>query len=302
MGELIKGEISMSPDRFRELHEDKIASANTRLTALVEINPQIPLYGFEDMQRLLAGDPEVLKMVVDVFNISRPGESDQTLDTQEVFTLVPEKDFFTTFPEQPYSGPNGRNYKRLTKYFPEHATADLNALIAAANHTIAIHTPDGDPVRPGLLIDSGYRSPWYQTIIILRMMAKYGIDEAFNYASLAGRSQHSDPNKPAVDFAVMGDANGNRVVDPTTGKPDDNISFENSLEFEAVLKHGPSQGFWLPYHPNPADPLSPISPAGIKVEFWHWQHVGVDKAIELMAIHGVYEAIEARKAIRLLSR
>lgn len=298
MAELIKGEASMSPDRFRELHEANIAGASARLTSLVEINPKIPLYNFEDMQQLLAGDPDVLQMIVDVFNISRPGESDQTLDTLEVFTHVPNKDFFTVYPEEPYVGPNGRAYKRLTKYFPEHATADLNALIAAANETIAENTPDGDPVRPGLLIDSGYRSPWYQTVIILRMMAKYGINEAFNYASLAGRSQHSDPMKPAVDFAVMGDAHGTRVIDPDTGKPDDNISFENSLEFYALLEHGPAHGFWLPYHPNPADPLSPISPAGIKVEFWHWQYVGREIAAKLMALHGVYEAATARKTLR----
>lgn len=189
---------------------------------------------------------------------------------------------------QQYTGPNGNKYQYLPKYIPEHIYKHLKNLISSSDRVLDKLSDLYKLKNRKLIITSGFRSDAYQTYVVIpRMLAKYGPDQAFGFVSIPGCSQHSNPIETAFDFTVMGDRNGNRLID---GKEDDNISMLLSPEFIALMMLAPKYGFWLPYFPDLNNLESGKSLKGINIETWHWQYVG-DKAQALMDDNRVYDAI-----------
>jgi len=267
-------------------------------TLLIEMHPKAPTFGeqelFSTMEEMGIG--QYRQLLRDIYNVS--SDSIGQINNEVRRTYVPSSDYFYEIPGRRYKGADGKERKTLPKFIPIHIHAQLESLLLTSTTVINAKKPASDPTRPGLIIDSAYRSPWYQAIVIARNIHKYGIPGAFTYVTLPGYSQHSDEKHTAVDFTVIGDAQGLITSDPLTGKPNNVLGFEHSLEFEYLLQNAPNHGFWLPYHPNPSDPQSNTTALGIVFEPWHWQYVG-ENATSLMKKHLVYESVLARKKQRI---
>ncbi len=106
-----------------------------------------------------------------------------------------------------------------------------------------------------LLIDSGYRSPAYQTILFLYYLKLH----RFNFLRTAqgvafpGYSEHGNPERQAIDFITTGGV-------PSDEKP---IGFEKTREFKWLLKNANKFGFYLSYPKNNKE--------GVMFEPWHWR-------------------------------
>lgn len=270
--------------------------ANIDLTRLIEQYPEAAIFAEHDLTNAMdaLGISQHHQLLKDIFNLSPESTGATPL---EQHSYVPPREHFHEIVAHSYMGADGKERNTLPKFVPTHMSAPLESLMKASSEAIKSLQAPGDPARPGLTVDSGYRSPWYQTMVITRMIDKYGLPDAFKYVALAKESQHSNAEEPAVDFMIIGDRNGQRAVDPATGLYDEISSFEQSIEFDYLLENAPNQGFWLPYHPNPSDPMSNMSKTGIVFEPWHWQYVG-DSAKDLMEQNKVYHSVMVRKQSR----
>jgi len=112
---------------------------------------------------------------------------------------------------------------------------------------------DGETGRK-LLIDSGYRSPAYQTILFLYYLKLH----EFNFLRTAqgvafpGYSEHGNPERQAIDFITIDSV-------PSDGK---SSGFEKTKEFKWLIKNASKFGFYLSYSKNNKD--------GVMYEPWHW--------------------------------
>jgi len=106
-----------------------------------------------------------------------------------------------------------------------------------------------------LLIESGYRSPAYQMIVFLKYFNfyKFNFSKTLKRVALPGYSEHSYPQKQAVDFITA------------EGIPQDesSLDFTETNEYKWLLKNAHRFGFYQSYpYPNKL---------GIIFESWHWQ-------------------------------
>lgn len=190
------------------------------------------------------------------------------------FLINPKPENFATI-QQSYIGPDGQPRQPLTKYLP---MTIYQAFLQMNDNYINYLASEYDPAkpkRPGLIIVSGYRSPWYQAAVYIIGVTDKGVGGMYDHMTLPGYSGHSSIKKCAIDLTHLGDANGLR-----TNIDGSEIGFEDTVEFAWLMKHAPSHGFWLPYPPGNKD--------GIIFEPWHWQYVGsAKKAQYLMKKHKV---------------
>ena len=189
------GQKSLTPEDFDTFHAGKLAEINSYLTQVTNQNQELPCYGEEEIRTLLANRTDILDTLRDTFRLIGPDPGNDP----EVFTHVPPIERFTSLPEISYKGADGNNYRRLVKYVPVHIAEHLHDLSNSCNEYITLYTPAGAPKRPGLIVQSGYRSPWYQAIVMLRVIEQYGsANEALRHVTISGQSQHSDPKKTAL--------------------------------------------------------------------------------------------------------
>ena len=105
-----------------------------------------------------------------------------------------------------------------------------------------------------LLIDSGYRSPAYQTILFLYYLKlhKFNFLRTAQGVAFPGYSEHGNPERQAIDFITIDGI-------PSDGKPS---GFEKTKEFKWLIKNVNKFGFYLSYPKNNKD--------GVMYEPWHW--------------------------------
>lgn len=281
---------SIDPETFtKNWSQAEITDANNWITARLPENVRSPVYTVDETISMLSEHPYAVRIVGDLLNLEGPETNGDRLPDPPADALFSEV-------SQSYVGADGKLRNPNTKFFPRHAYTSFLGLQQDCNKYIEEQVAaNGWSARPGIIMDSGYRSPSYQALTLLRTIAERGLDDALQRAALAGRSQHNDYEHPAFDAMIIGDEHGVRMTDER-GLPDNTASFEQSLEFEAMMQFGPEHGYWLPFHPDPDNPTSGVSPSGIIFEPWHWQYVGSpEEAKRLMAENRVYEAVAARK-------
>lgn len=193
--------------------------------------------------------------------------------------------------DAPYIGPDQKERYPLPKFIPLHIVPDLSRMQAAYKEFLASPYNKNLPERPGLIIESGYRSPYYQMGLFIRFLKSCGISGTFERIALPGISQHADYERCAVDFTSMGDSQGNKRT-----KNGREIDFSETLEGAWLIKNAPRFGFWTPYFPDPRDVSKTTGRDGILVEPWHFQYVGRE-AESLMRTNRIPELFQARSEL-----
>ena len=112
-----------------------------------------------------------------------------------------------------------------------------------------------------IVIDNGYRSYDYQTLIFDRISEEKGLDYAFSYVALPGTSEHQ--SGLAIDVAYYKDGVFRDSID------------EESKEYMWMINNAHKYGFILRY------PKGKEEITGYSFEPWHFRYVGVDLAQEL---------------------
>ena len=155
----------------------------------------------------------------------------------------PPKDLIA-IPNQPFTR-RGSTETLHGKY----VTEDVHLALEAMNEQLQ------RDLGKKLLVQSGYRSPTYQTLTWLRYYAFYGfdIDKVCSLVAVPGYSEHGDPKNLAVDFLTE------------DGVPEDGDveGFANTPEYAWLLAHASDFGFFLSY---PRD-----NDLGVSFEPWHWR-------------------------------
>ena len=106
-----------------------------------------------------------------------------------------------------------------------------------------------------LNVDSGYRSPAYQTILFLYYLQfhKFNFKRVIRAVAIPGYSEHGNPKMQAIDFITSKGV-------PTDGQP---FRFEKTDEYKWLIENANKYGFVLSY---PKD-----NDKGIMFEPWHWR-------------------------------
>ncbi|MDP3052670.1 MAG: D-alanyl-D-alanine carboxypeptidase family protein [bacterium] len=105
-----------------------------------------------------------------------------------------------------------------------------------------------------LLINSGYRSPAYQMLILLHILKKndWKIKKTVKDVVLPGYSEHGYPQKQAIDFTTAG------ILKKK------NKDFSQTKEYQWLEKNASKFGFYLSFPKN--------NKVGVKFEPWHWRY------------------------------
>lgn len=159
-----------------------------------------------------------------------------------------------------YTGTDGKRRLPLPKYVPTPIFPYLKEMQENYLKYLEESYPKDLPRRPGLIVMSGYRSPYYQVIVFVRNLHQVGIERTLEVTSLPGESQHASFKNCAIDFTSMGDENGSMC------------DFEKTIEFEWLLSNSFKYNFWLPYFPSSSDPKAPLGQNGLAVEPWHYEY------------------------------
>ena len=254
--------ISTINDRMRDAGSNGVFATSTRrLLTLTDNGVLSPLTSGDDL-RAVAREENVIAYT---FDLVRQHLSLTSLDLGEAvdpanFTII----------DQTYLGPNGNEYHPLPKYLPHHvAEAFIEMNDAYSRYMAETDLFRDKPPRPGLIVQSGFRSPAYQFAVMVKKIGQIGVDKTANVMTRPGASQHHDQINTAVDINSLGDWHGKRIY-PNS----DPRGFEMTPEFDWLLDNSPQFGFWLPYHPNPASPTTDISASGVAVEPWHLRYIG----------------------------
>lgn len=114
--------------------------------------------------------------------------------------------------------------------------------------------------NPGrkLLIGSGYRSPAYQIVIFVRLLAtQYGgdIGKTIRHASPPAYSQHTIASRTAIDMQNIDGL-------PSDNNPDD---FKDTVEYAWLQQHASAFDFYESWPEN--------NEYGMRPEPWHWQYI-----------------------------
>jgi LAS superfamily LD-carboxypeptidase LdcB len=107
-----------------------------------------------------------------------------------------------------------------------------------------------------LLIGSGYRSPAFQIVTLIYILAKvydFDLSQTLKRVAMPRYSQHCSVSNTAIDMLNI------------DGEPSDNDpqKFGESIEYTWLLKNANKFNFNESYPPN--------NPDGIMWEPWHWQ-------------------------------
>ena len=107
----------------------------------------------------------------------------------------------------------------------------------------------------GLLLFSGYRSPWHQLLVLIGTYKKrgYRLSRALRYATVPGYSEHGDPVHTAVD---IGTEEGVYMAK----------HFPATDEYVWLTKHAKTFGFMESYPKG--------NKLGVAYEPWHWRYRG----------------------------
>ena len=109
-----------------------------------------------------------------------------------------------------------------------------------------------------LLVYSGYRSPAYQLVLLLRSLADGGFELKKTVTRIAfpGWSEHGAPKQQAIDFIVPS------VPENTARDP----IFEKTPAYQWLSAHAHTYGFYLSYPRG--------NKWGVAFEPWHWHFSG----------------------------
>ncbi len=187
------------------------------------------------------------------------------LSANKDFGEVPSIDQFDIIHE-PYKGADGRERYPKPKFIPKHLSTPIKRMQEKFQKYLDDNPSlKGEHGRPGLVIQSAYRSHYYQLGIMARTMASKGLDYALSSVMVPGEvSDHANYNNCAVDIMVIGDQRGRvfddegREIDPST-----------TLEMQWIIQNAPNYGFYHPYPPKLEDPIGATGPKDILVEPWH---------------------------------
>ena len=111
-------------------------------------------------------------------------------------------------------------------------------------------------LRRKLLIKSGYRSPAYQALTFLYFLVeeyKFDHTRTIPLVAIPGYSEHGYPPKQAIDFITQ-----DGIIQ---GKEK---NFENTKEYEWLLKNAQKFHFYLSYPKN--------NKYNVAFESWHWHY------------------------------
>jgi len=110
---------------------------------------------------------------------------------------------------------------------------------------------DGETGRK-LLIDSGYRSPAYQTILFLYYLKlhKFNFLRTMRGVAFPGDSEHEDPVNTATELMTI------------NGAPHNGMGFEKTEEYKWLTENANEFGFYLSY---------PRNNGNFMYEPWHWR-------------------------------
>lgn len=187
------------------------------------------------------------------------------LSSNKDFGEVPSIDQFDIIHE-PYKGADGRERFPKPKYVPKQLSNPLKRMQEKFQKYLDDNPSlKGEHGRPGLVVQSAYRSHYYQLGIMARTMASKGLDYALSSVMVPGEiSDHANYNNCALDIMVIGNERGQvfddqgQEIDPTA-----------TLEMQWIIENAPNFGFYHPYPPKLEDPLSSTGPKDILVEPWH---------------------------------
>ena len=107
-----------------------------------------------------------------------------------------------------------------------------------------------------LLIKSGYRSPAYQVLTFLYYLVeehKFNHARTMPFVAIPGYSEHGYPRLQAIDFITQDGIIQGREA-----------SFENTKEYEWLLKNAQKFHFYLSYPKN--------NKYNVAFEPWHWHY------------------------------
>lgn len=233
-----------------------------------------PIATRNDFLTLIRQSPEAEIAANDIFLLA---------GGKEFPDVPPLEDFFVI--NEPYTGADGIIRKPLPKYVPKTSHPHLLAMQEAYKRFLA---ESGNVNRPGLIVESGYRSPYYQVGLMIREMTAADPYEVLERLMIPGKSQHENYIHGAVDIMNVGDGQG-VLEDPKDNK----VGFENTQEFMWLLNNSFKFGFWLPYFPDTHDLLKPTDKDGVLIEPWHFQYH--EDAQRLTEQYKVREAFLERK-------
>ncbi|MES2135205.1 MAG: D-alanyl-D-alanine carboxypeptidase family protein [Patescibacteria group bacterium] len=233
-----------------------IAEASSHIKAKMDEGVYMSLANRNDMKRLQREN----SAVDTVFNriLALTG-------LRDFGDVHPPKDFEII--DAPYRGADGKTRRPLPKYVPKHILPSLTKMQNAYDADLEKYWDVGAYKRPGLILQSAYRSPYYQIGIFARTILERGIRKTLQSVALPGTSQHANYEHCAFDINNIGDSYGK-----TKRADGRDIGFEETMEFDWLLKHAPSFGFWLPFFPNRTYLQSTTGGDGVLVEPWHIQY------------------------------
>jgi hypothetical protein len=171
------------------------------------------------------------------------------------------EDFVTV--NETYRGADGKIRHPLPKYVPKHIWPYFDEMRRKYHENVGIDF--GDYPRPGLIIQSAYRSPQYQMGVMVRTMAERGVRQALSSVALPGVSQHANYENCAIDINNIGDRYGR-----TKHGDQSPVDFSETIEFDWLMDEAPKHAFWFSYYPD-NQRISGVGSDGIIVEPWHVQ-------------------------------
>ncbi len=113
------------------------------------------------------------------------------------------------------------------------------------------------PVRK-LMVSSGYRSPAFQVLTLLYILAKiydFDLSQTLKRVAMPQYSQHCSANNTAIDML-------NIDGEPSDDEPE---KFKDSIEYKWITENASKFNFYESYPSN--------NPDGIMWEPWHWQYI-----------------------------
>ena len=262
----------LETDKYQEIFR----TAAEHIKSRIEDKSFSPLANYSHMDKLMKECTETNQAFTQVL----------VLGGRDIFKEIPTEKNFTVF-AAPYVGPNGKKRQPLPKYVPNHIVPRINKMQRAYLKFLDKHYDSALPKRPGFIVQSGYRSPFYQAGLQIRVIKEKGIGHALKSTMPPGASQHADYDHCAIDFCNLGDEYGKAKRQDGT-----HIGFERTMEFLWLLENGSDYGFWLPYYPNPSNVLNETGADGVLVEPWHFQFK--ENAEELMNKNNVIDLFLAR--------
>ena len=256
--------IALRIDEHRE--QGVFDRAVERITAAVEAGTVTPLWTLEQMLAFMDEDEATTTAFEDVLLASA---TDGTVESAlRCFRTVPDEDQFLIL-RQHNIGPDGVEHTSLPKYAPKTIANDVLALQAHSQQYMTwLSDTLGVPPRPGILIESAFRSDPYQVVTRVLAAALHGGRYMLAYTAAPGESQHGDYSHPAVDVLYMGGWHG----EDERSQYGESDAFLRTPEAAYLAQFAAQYHLRRPYAPDLGDPTGAASRGDIAVESWHFQY------------------------------